>query len=111
MPSDTLLMPRPWKTRLALPCVAFGLLLLAWELLARFAGWSTDVFPGPLKVFASMGELIANGTLLKHNVASLFRVKVGFYLAVLILLNNNLWFFWGASLSASCWAAGKMRAC
>ena len=83
MRNDTPLMPRPMKLRLVLPCIAFGLLLLVWELLARFAGWSTDVFPGPLKVFVSMGQLIANGTLLKHTVASLFRVTVGFYLAIL----------------------------
>jgi NitT/TauT family transport system permease protein len=83
MPNETPLMPRPWKMRLVLPCVAFGSLLLVWEVLARFAGWSTDVFPGPLKVFISMGELIANGTLLKHTVASLYRVTVGFYLAIL----------------------------
>jgi NitT/TauT family transport system permease protein len=31
-----------------------------------------------------MWELILNGTLLKHSVASLFRVTVGFYLAVMV---------------------------
>ena len=75
--------PHPWKMRLVLPCAAFAGLLLVWDLLARFAGWSVDVFPGPLQVFISLGELIANGTLIKHTVASLFRVTVGFYLAVL----------------------------
>jgi NitT/TauT family transport system permease protein len=69
--------------RLALPFLAFAILLLVWDLLARFAGWSSDVFPGPLRVFISLGELMADGTLLKHTVASLFRVTVGFYLAVL----------------------------
>jgi NitT/TauT family transport system permease protein len=68
---------------LLLPCIAFALLLIVWELLARFAGWSVDVFPGPLQVFVSLGTLIADGTLVKHTVASLFRVTVGFYLAVL----------------------------
>ena len=74
----------PWfHLGLVLPCVAFGSLLVVWELLARYAGWSVDVFPGPLQVFISMGALIADGTLIKHTVASLFRVTVGFYLAVL----------------------------
>lgn len=83
MPKDTARMPPSWKMRLILPCAAFGMLLLAWDLTARFAGWSVEVFPGPFQVFISMGELVADGTLLKHTVASLFRVTVGFYLAIL----------------------------
>ncbi len=59
-------------------------LLLVWELLARFSGWSSQVFPGPMPVFVSLGELIADGTLLKHTIASLFRITIGFYLAVLL---------------------------
>ena len=64
--------------------LAFAGLLVTWDLLARFSGWSAQVFPGPIPVFVSMGELIADGTLLKHTVASLFRITVGFYLAVLL---------------------------
>ena len=83
MSNDSPTMSPSWEMRLLLPLAAFGALLLIWDLLARFAGWSVDVFPGPLQVFISMGELIANGTLIKHTVASLYRVTVGFYLAVL----------------------------
>ena len=64
--------------------LAFGLLCLLWHLAARYSGWSDQVFPGPLKVLTAMGELISNGTLLKHSVASLFRVTAGFYLAVFL---------------------------
>ena len=67
-----------------LTVLAFAMLLLTWDLLARFSGWSAQVFPGPIPVFISLGELISNGTLLKHTVASLFRITVGFYLAVLL---------------------------
>ena len=83
MPNETRHTFDPRKMRVVLPCAAFGLLLLVWNLLARFAGWSAEVFPGPLQVFISMGTLIGDGTLLRHTVASLFRVTVGFYLAVL----------------------------
>jgi NitT/TauT family transport system permease protein len=69
---------------MALPLLSFALVLTAWDLLARYAGWSAQVFPGPWKVFTSMGELIADGTLARHTVASLFRVSLGFYLAVLL---------------------------
>lgn len=64
--------------------IAFASLLLLWDLTARFSGWNEQVFPGPFKVFLSIGELIFNGTLLKHSVASLFRVTAGFYLAIIL---------------------------
>jgi len=89
MPSDNPKMPsfsRRWCD--CRPFVYSGIalagLLVVWELLARFSGWSPQVFPGPIPVFVSMGELIANGTLLRHTVASLFRITIGFYLAVLL---------------------------
>ncbi|MCK4840093.1 MAG: hypothetical protein KAS94_14910, partial [Desulfobulbaceae bacterium] len=61
---------------------AFLISLLVWELTARFSGWSAQVFPGPGPVLISLIELTANGTLIKHSVASLFRVTAGFYLAM-----------------------------
>ncbi len=65
------------------PLIAFSFILFLWELLALYSGWSAQVFPGPLKVFVSLWELIADGTLLRHTVASLYRVTVGFYLAMI----------------------------
>ncbi len=65
-----------------LPVLAFAIILLLWELAARFSGWSHEVFPGPLKVLEGMAELLADGTLFQHTVASLYRVTAGFYLAV-----------------------------
>ncbi|HSH13020.1 MAG TPA: hypothetical protein VLA15_04700, partial [Desulfurivibrionaceae bacterium] len=71
------------------PAIRYSLLSLVaviatWELTARFSGWSVQVFPGPGRVFACLIELTANGALLKHSVASLFRVTAGFYLAMLL---------------------------
>ena len=65
-----------------LPFLAFCLVLGLWELLSRYSGWSDQVFPGPIMVTVSMLELIENGSLFKHSVASLYRVTVGFYLAI-----------------------------
>jgi NitT/TauT family transport system permease protein len=65
-----------------LPFLAFTLMLMIWELMARAGWWSSEVFPGPLKVILSMEELIADGTLFKHVISSLFRVTAGFYLAM-----------------------------
>ncbi len=67
-----------------IPSLAFVLLLAIWDLLARYSGWSRQVFPGPLHVLVSLGELMADCTLLAHTVASLFRVTAGFYLAVIL---------------------------
>jgi NitT/TauT family transport system permease protein len=67
-----------------LPFVTLFFVLLIWETVSRFSGWSSNVFPGPIAVLTSMNELIVNGTLLKNTVASLFRVSVGFTIAVII---------------------------
>ncbi|WP_459903887.1 ABC transporter permease [Desulfosarcina cetonica] len=63
------------------PLAGFVLLAMGWEGLARFSGWNRHVFPGPTTVLSSMGELFSDGTLIRHTVASLFRVTLGFYLA------------------------------
>jgi NitT/TauT family transport system permease protein len=70
-------------TRRLLPLVSFGMVLIAWEATKRITGWSSSVFPSPLEAAWGMWELMVNGTLLKHSVASLFRVTCGFYLAVM----------------------------
>lgn len=67
-----------------IPFLGFFALLVVWDGLARFSGWSQQVFPGPVVVLVSMGELVANGMLIKHTVASLFRVTIGFYMAAVL---------------------------
>jgi NitT/TauT family transport system permease protein len=83
-----------------LPVSVFVFAILAWELAARYSGWSAAVFPGPKPVAVGMWELIANGTLLKHSVASLFRVTIGYYLAVLISIPLGIFLGW--------WATGQL---
>ena len=82
VPSDKKAAKKPYAY--LIPFLGFFALLLVWDVLARFSGWSRQVFPGPVVVLMSMGELLADGTLIKHTVASLFRVTVGFYLAALL---------------------------
>jgi len=75
------------KTRISpfmLSLLAFSIILLLWESTVRFSGWSEHVFPGPSIVIVSFYGLIADGTLFKHSVASLFRVTTGFYLAMVL---------------------------
>ena len=70
-------------TKRTAPLLSFTALILAWELVVRFSGVNANVLPGPCNVLMSMTELITNGAVFKHTVASLFRVTVGFYLAAL----------------------------
>jgi len=60
--------------------------ILLWELTARFSGWSDHVFPRPMVVAGSIYELFISGVLIEHTVASLFRVTLGFYLAVILAI-------------------------
>ncbi|MGA6924731.1 MAG: ABC transporter permease [Desulfosarcina sp.] len=71
-------------TAYLLPFLGFFIVLLVWDGLVRISGWSRQVFPGPVTVLVSMGELLADGSLVRHTVASLFRVTVGFYLAAIL---------------------------
>ncbi len=60
----------------------FLLIIVVWQLGSYYSGWSQHVFPGPGTVLSGMAELVADGTLFKHTIASLFRVTAGFYMAV-----------------------------
>ena len=80
--------------RLFLPLLVFVALGLVWESLSRMGGWRSKILPSPLQVAASMWELIANGTLFKHTIASLFRVTLGYYLSVLLALPLGIILGW-----------------
>lgn len=73
-----------FEKKIVLPLITLFTVLVLWELIARFSGWSNHVFPGPIAVLTSMTDLIQNGSLLKNTVASLFRVSIGFSLAVVL---------------------------
>ncbi len=74
----------PHKLRSWYGIIAFMGILIFWEAFARCSGWSAHIFPDPITVVMSLIELCVNGTLLRHTVASLFRVTAGFYLAIVL---------------------------
>ena len=76
----------------ALPLGVAFLFLLGWDLLVRTSG--SDLFPTPWDVAAGIVELARKGLLLKYIVASLFRVTVGFGLAVLVGVPAGLLLGW-----------------
>jgi NitT/TauT family transport system permease protein len=76
-------------------------LLPAAVLLAVYGLWdgavllsNSDIFPRPYQVFWGIAELIQRGVLLKYAVASLFRVSIGFTLAVLVGVPSGLLLGW-----------------
>ncbi len=70
-----------WR-KVVYPLAAYAGVLLLWQTMCLVGGWSDEVFPGPVATFRGLIELVAGGTLLHHAVASLFRVTLGFYIAV-----------------------------
>ena len=78
-----------------------SLLLPAAVLLVVYGLWdgavllsNSDIFPRPYQVFLGIAELIQRGVLLKYVVASLFRVSIGFTLAVLVGVPFGLLLGW-----------------
>ena len=81
------------RLRLALPSViVITLLLAAWWIVVVQTG--SVIFPTPWQVVTGTMELIENGTLWAHIGASLFRVSVGFLLAVAFAVPLGLWMGW-----------------
>jgi NitT/TauT family transport system permease protein len=77
----------------ALPPIAVIAVIIAVWWIVVVATHSV-VFPTPLQVVAGAIELIRDGTLFQHIGASLFRVGVGFGLAVLVAVPLGLWMGW-----------------
>jgi NitT/TauT family transport system permease protein len=77
---------KPW--RVLAPATLLLLLLAAWW----YTVYSTrsPIFPTPLMVVTGARELIADGTLWDHILASLMRVGVGFLLAVVVAVPLGL---------------------
>ena len=77
----------------ALPSLAvIALLLAAWWFLVAATG--SVIFPTPWQVVTGTLELVRDGTLFQHIGASLFRVGVGFLLAVAMAVPLGLWMGW-----------------
>ena len=75
-----------------MPLFVAAIFLAAWHGLVKLSG--SDIFPTPLEVARGIGELIRKGLLIKYVVASLFRVTMGFTLAVLIGVPSGLLLGW-----------------
>lgn len=76
-----------------LPSIAVVALIIAiWWILV--VATESVVFPTPWQVVTGAAELVRDGTLWEHIGASLFRVGVGFGLAVIVGVPLGLWMGW-----------------
>jgi NitT/TauT family transport system permease protein len=73
--------PKPLNTLLI--ATSIGLPLLLWWLITTFGNVDPKFLPSPAKVLEAFGRLWSTRELLKDTVASLWRVGVGFLLAVI----------------------------
>ena len=74
--------PRPLNTLLV--ATSIGLPLLIWWLVTTFGNVDPKFLPSPARVLEAFGRLWSTRELLKDTVASLWRVGVGFLLAVVL---------------------------
>jgi NitT/TauT family transport system permease protein len=75
----------------ALPLVVTAGAVVVWTLLSVFRVFPESMFPSPQSVATGFAEELSSGRLVTDLVASLFRVGVGFTLAVAAGLPLGLW--------------------
>ena len=89
---------RRWEPY-AWPLCAAAVLLCVWQ--AVVAGSGTRVFPSPLAVERGLAELVHKGLLWRYIPDSLFRVSVGYILAILCGIPLGLLLGWYPSAAAA----------
>ena len=80
------------KKGIVLPMAVLAVIYFLWDGAVLVSG--SDIFPRPHQVFLGIVELAQHGLLVKYIVASLFRVSIGFTLAVLVGVPCGLLLGW-----------------
>jgi NitT/TauT family transport system permease protein len=90
--------------KILLPIATVTIFVAAWHFTCEMLTYSVStadgtvrwihVFPTPWETFLEMRTPIADGTLLRYAVASIYRVAVGFSIAALIGIPLGLWAGW-----------------
>lgn len=60
----------------------FFFLVAAWAMVANLKVWDPTLFPHPVEVARSLGEVIRDGTLLDATAVSLRRVLIGYFISL-----------------------------
>jgi len=70
--------------RALVPLSGIAVLILVWDVALSLGGGRSQLLPRPFAVVRAIAELAQKGFLLKHVVASLFRVTWGYVAAVIV---------------------------
>ncbi|GMO55106.1 MAG: ABC transporter permease [Termitinemataceae bacterium] len=75
--------------------ISFASFLILWELLCYFGKYNPSLLPPPTMVFASLGQIIKDGTLFVDIAASMYRFFAGYLSAVIcaVILGGILGWF------------------
>ena len=94
-------LPAAWRAsgRALRSILGFAVFLIAWEILASGGLINAVLLPAPSTLIAAAGDLMLNGTLLRHVGASIERVVVGFALAAIVGLTLGVILGWFRILS------------
>ncbi len=68
----------------------FAFVIFLWETSVRFFSINANLLPGPFSVAQGLWDLLLSGQLIKHSVASLFRVTWGYLLAALFSVSMGI---------------------
>ncbi|HYO74265.1 MAG TPA: ABC transporter permease [Archangium sp.] len=82
----------PRVSRWVLPGAVITVLLSLWSLAVHLG--KAPLMPSPWQTVVAMGQLAADGRLVRFTVASLFRVSWGLSAAVVIAIPFGLWLGW-----------------
>src|SRR4051794_39419041 len=86
-------------SRVILPMATAALFLVGWHIAVVGFAKDKELFPTPWKVVLAVKELAVKGILFNYIVSSLFRVTVGFALAVIVGVPFGLLLGWLAPLA------------
>jgi NitT/TauT family transport system permease protein len=98
-PKPALERQRRWHARVLPPLALLAAVVLLWWALVRVT--DSVIFPTPWQVLTGTLELVEDGTLWEHIGASLWRVGLGYGLAVLVAVPLGLWMGWVAPAYAT----------
>ena len=68
------------------PFVTFGLLLAFWQLITALELYPAFIIPPPIEVAQTFGEVLQDGSLLKHTLVTLHEMLVGLLIGVSVAL-------------------------
>ncbi len=69
---------------------SFGLAALIWESFAQSGLFAPALTPSLLAIGSALGQMLLNGTMLRHALYTLYRILLGFVLAGLVALPMGL---------------------